>query len=251
MDFKDQLNNINEQDSLVNNKTIFTINATQPNIVPNYRESISKFDDSPWVLDLVGPKLQIDSYSNIFVMDEYRLIGYSLSDGMKRMEEMGGNGYIFAIPKDSNVTASIGYEFQKDMSLKTPKPKNSLPHFMMSIDGDRSPLSYLQAAISYHELSEYRALWHGISWRRDIILPINGDIDELNNYKWNMFVEEPETIEPHFYYDENNMPTIVFYTINDIVTVELIEYKHIFDKENYNLKVKKKYIGEAGAGMIF
>ncbi|WP_176527460.1 hypothetical protein [Peribacillus butanolivorans] len=32
---------------------------------------------------------------------------------------------------------------------------------MQVIEGDKTPLSYLQAAIVYHELNEFGAIWHG------------------------------------------------------------------------------------------
>lgn len=41
---------------------------------------------------------------------------------------------------------------------------------MEAIEGDKSPLSYLQAAICFHELKEFGVMWHGVSWGFNNIL---------------------------------------------------------------------------------
>lgn len=235
----------NKVDGKKHNKVIFTRNAAKRNLIPSYKKSLFKFEDSPWRLDLAGPKFELESYSNIFIKEGYKLIGYLI------LGSSGSNGYVYAIPKDSNAPSPNECRTQEDKFLNPPRPENTLPEFMMSIDGDRSPFSYLQAAILYHELCEYGASWHGVSWGRDVILPIDPNFKEMDNYKWDMYEEEPKIINPHFYYDENNAPTIVFYTINDIGIISLNEYKHIFDLEDYSLKVTRRCIGEAGMGIIF
>ncbi len=125
---------------------------------------------------------------------------------------------------------------------------------MLVIEGDKSPFSYLQAAILNHELDEYGANWHGISWSRDFILPWSDEMTNnlgKNAYQWDMEEEEPKIIEPHFYFNEEEEPEVVFYTINDIGTVTFNEYKHTFSKENYTMKVERKILGTAGRGIIF
>lgn len=218
-----------------------------PNIISKYTHDKIEFGNSPWILDLSGPQSILESYSNIFIKGEYKLIGYVFSS------TYGSDGYVYAVPKDfiGQVQAPDASTTQDGILLNLPKPMNSLDDFMMAIEGDKTPLSYLQAAVLYHELCEYGASWHSISWGRDIILPIEGNLDGISNYEWDMFKEEPDIINPHFYYDENNVPVVVFYTINDIGTVSLKEYIHTFEKNSYTLKVAVNYIAEAGMGIIF
>lgn len=237
----------------MDNKVIFTRSAAGRNLIASYKKSIFKFENSPWILDLGRPNFILESYSNLFIREGYKLIGYLLYGSS------GSNGYVYAISNDSSPLPPDEYNGGDDEFSKRPRPEDALPSFMMSIDGDRSPFSYLQAAILYHELCEYGASWHGVSWGRDVILPIDPyckkmedyEWDMVENYEWNMYEEEPKIINPHFYYDENNGPTIVFYTINDIGTVTLNEYKHTFDFEDYSLKLIKRAIGDAGTGIIF
>jgi hypothetical protein len=78
--------------------------------------------------------------------------------------------------------------------LSPPKPDCAFDDFMEAIEGDKSPLSYLQAAICLHELNEFGAMWHGISWGQDRILPLDDD----EYFESSSIKEYLETIEPWF-----------------------------------------------------
>lgn len=133
--------------------------------------------------------------------------------------------------------------------LDAPKPSFALDDFMEVIEGDKTPLSYLQASIVYHELHEFGAIWHGVSWGQDVILPLPDD--SKHTYEWEMLEDEPDIVEPHFYYGVEGNPVIVFHTINDIGTVTMNRYEHVFSKEDYTVEVKRTCIATAGGGIIF
>ena len=239
--FKLMTSNNNEFD----NKVIFPVRATKPNILVDFSNKLRYFDKSSWKIDQNNPNNIVKGYSNIFLKKGFKLVAYLYS------EISGGNGIVYALPEEDYVPAPQDCEIQDDEFLNPPRPSSALDSFMEVIDGDRSPLSYLQAAMLYHELCEFGASWHGVSWGRDIMLPVEQHIHEFKDYEWEMNQDEPEIINPHFYYDEENNPIIVLYTINDIYTVTFNEYKHIFSKDNYNLNIHHKIIGTAGSGIIF
>lgn len=88
-----------------------------------------------------------------------------------------------------------------------------------------------------------------MAWGRDVILPLTND--SKLNYEWEMLEDEPDIIEPHYYHGVEGNPIIVFHTINDIGTVTLNRYEHVFSKEDYTLEVKRTCIATAGWGIIF
>lgn len=198
-----------------------------------------------FILDTSRAENILAGYSNIWLNPDYKFITYLTSSGS------GGSGSTYAIPKDSDPLDFIEIKVEDDQEYIRHRPRMALDSFTLAIEGDRSPLSYLQAAIAYQEINEYGAQWHSISWGRDIILPISGEDENMENYRWNMLAEEPETFQPHFYYDEKDNPTIIFYTINDIVDIDLKEYVYTFDEGNYRGKIKINVIAEAGMGIIF
>ncbi|OLN21996.1 hypothetical protein BTO30_11730 [Domibacillus antri] len=112
-----------------------------------------------------------------------------------------GNGVVWAIPQDRELPPPAESIVLKDRFLSPPKPLFALDDFMKEIDGDHMPMSYLQAAIAFHELHEFGAVWHGVSWGRDTVLPAEGGEETtFPAGEWAMIEEEPEILEPHFFY---------------------------------------------------
>ena len=83
-----------------------------------------------------------------------------------------------------------------------------------------------------------------------MILPLE-DAAADREYEWTMLKDEPDIIDPHFYYDDEGNPVVIFHTINDIGMVTLNRYKHTFNKNNYTLESERTCIATAGGGIIF
>lgn len=199
-----------------------------------------------WYRSSGNPESIVAGFSHLRIKNGYKLRAYQYSDGGN------GNGIVWAIPVDKELPDPIECERLDGHFLSAPKPPFALPDFMQAIEGDKTPMSYLQASIVFHELHEFGAYGHGTSWRRDVILPLTNNQDSnTTNYEWDMIEDEPDIIEPHFYYSSDGNPVIVFYTINDIGTVTLNRYVHVFSKDDYTVKVERTCIATAGAGIIF
>lgn len=231
------------------NKNIirFTKYATEPNI----QLDMSRMETEGlygWNKSIEDPEVIIRSFSQLKVKEGYKLVGYQFVEGGN------GNGIVWALPSGAHFPSPNECD-TLDYFLSPPKPVSALDDYMIAVDGDRSPLSYLQAAVAYHELREFGAMWHGISWGRDEICPHIDDEedDEFEDpfYEWTMLEEEPEIIEPHFYYNYEGHPVIVFHTINDIGEITWNRYTHVFSKEDYTLDEQVTCIGSAGMGIMF
>jgi hypothetical protein len=227
----------------------FSIHATKPNLIVE-KFGLDVIDDRGfgWIKSSGNPENIVKGFSHLSIKNGYKLRAYQYIEGGN------GNGVVWAIPSEEELPEPKECNRLEDYFLSPPKPDFALNDFMEVMEGDNSPLSYLQATIAYHELHEYGAMWHGISWGRDVILPVDEDIETRSyQYRWE-FEEgevEPEIVEPQFYHNEEGNPVIIFYTINDIGTVTLNRYEHIFNKENYTLSVNKTCIATAGAGIVF
>lgn len=236
------------------NLIVFTASAVRPNIyIEDNGTTFDDFLESGWSIAKDNPENIIKGFSQLHIKREYKLVGYQYSSGGN------GNGIVWAIPSNQ-VQPSVHFcEETQEGFLKPPKPKSAIEDFMKAIDGDRSPLSYLQAAICYHDLHEYGAMWHGVSWGEDQILPIDdSDYIESGNVKdylesiesWVELKEIPDILSPHFFY-ENGHPIIIFYTMNPIGTMKLNRYIHTFNNGDYTQVVTQEVIGEGSRGIIF
>lgn len=135
-----------------------------------------------------NPESIIKGFSHLRVKEGYKLRAYQYSDGAN------GNGIVWAIPADADLPDPKECERLEEHFLSAPKPSFALDDFMQAIDGDKSPMSFLQASIVFHELHELGAVWHGTSWGRDVILPTN-DSQHVDHYVWEMIEDVPLSIE--------------------------------------------------------
>jgi hypothetical protein len=222
----------------------FPTYATKPNLLVD-STSLENFLELElgWFRSPDNPESIVKGFSHLHIKEGYKLRAYQYSDGAN------GNGIVWALA-DKDLPYPNQCENLEEHFLSAPKPSFAFDDFMQAIDGDKSPMSYLQASIAFHELHEFGAVWHGTSWGRDVILPINDD-QPVDNHDWEMIEKEPEIIEPYFYYSGEGTPTIVFHTINDIGTVTMNRYVHTFSNSDYTLQVERTCIATAGGGIIF
>ncbi|MFY0802063.1 hypothetical protein [Peribacillus frigoritolerans] len=231
--------------------------AAKPNLISRRIVSHNQFDDDfmelGWSISTSNPEDIVHSFSQIKVKREYKLRGYQYTSGRN------GNGIVWAIPTNEVLPEAKDCEVVEDTFLTPPKPDLALDDFMEAIEGDKSPLSYLQAAICLHELHEFGAMWHGILWGQDRILPLD-DCEYLYSSsvkeyldsieEWTDLKTIPEILSPHFFYS-NGYPTIVFYTTNDVGILSLNRYTHTFKNGDYTQEVVREEIGYGQGGIIF
>jgi hypothetical protein len=267
----------------ITNITEFPRSAANPNIhIPRrITEDFINLYQEGWNLSFENPEDIVYGFSQLSIKDGFKLRAYQHSMGV------AGAGLIYAIPSDSSlpeidmmlkpldaledfieisfpddITSEPIDDLDKFTDLSKPtKPSNALDDFMEVIEGDNSPLSYLQAAICYHELHEFGAYWHSVRWGVERILPdevespydksLITNIEDLKEKGFELKTEElPETLLPRFYY-EDGKPVITFYTINNVDTVEFIRYKHLFTEDGYTQKVTNEVLGTNGFGIMF
>lgn len=242
----------------------FPTYATKPNILIENKTNTSKekkeqknsiWDEVPvypegWVVGEGNPENIVMGFSHLTLIRGYKLRAYIF------ISDLGSNGIVYAIPTDHELPPPEECITKNPHYLDAPVPANALKDLMKAITGDKTPMSYLQAAIVRHELYEYGASWHGTNWGNHRILPLDKkdmleytSRDEPGN--WKMFEPKPDVWEPHFYYSKENEPVIVFYTISNIGQEKINRFVHTFSPEDYTLKIEICCIATGGGGIIF
>lgn len=221
----------------------FPISATKPNILVdrNYNESFqTQLDyDTTWTLDQITPMNIISGYSNIRLKRGYKLIGYAYNDGTT------GAGVVWALPNEVKATSPSECNLINTSQGLVPQPREGIEDFMEVIEGDMSPLSYLQAAILYKEIDDFASFWKEDSWKKKSILPIDST-HKLISYSKELenSIDKKEIIQPHFYFNRDDNPIIEFNTISDNKKILFHKYKFIFNKNGYSFKLQKTLIKE-------
>lgn len=226
---------------------IFTKSATEPNVIlthqyiSNFNNHNDKKYSDGWNIAYGNPEDIVLGFSQLKIKDGFKLCAYQYIAGGN------GNGVVWAIPRDKELLNPNECEF-----LDMPKPNFAIDP-MKIIKGDKSPLSYLQASIAYHELKEFGAIWHGVSWGfHEIISPYDENKQFYNDedIQCNTIECNTRVWEPHFYYNDNNEPTIIFYTSYNKGNHLFIKFKHTFSKVDYTVKVEERIIDEAVPSVV-
>ncbi|MFD2922525.1 hypothetical protein [Halobacillus naozhouensis] len=120
---------------------------------------------------------------------------------------------------------------QKDKAQQNP---------MAAIRGDESPLSYLQAAVCYHELQQY-SYYKDMQWDSQRILD-DPYIDRVTRLGLWPFRKMARSLDPIFFYDSLHHPVVIFYTYQNTDGESILKHLHRFNFEGYLLKMHTKIV---------
>ncbi|UOQ45682.1 hypothetical protein MUN89_07055 [Halobacillus salinarum] len=105
---------------------------------------------------------------------------------------------------------------------------------LSAVTGDGSPLSYLQAAVCYHELSNFKEDreegWDPNRIVDDYYIVL---IDLLGGWP---FEKWEQSLNPIFFYDSLKHPVVIFYTHHHEGVQTVHKHIHRFQHEGYELK---------------
>ena len=151
---------------------------------------------------------------------------------------------MWAIPKNKELPPPWECTFfdQKiipsDFPLLGPKPEFALEDTMEAIEGDKHPLSYLQAALVAIEFGEFGAYRHGCSGQ--VLLPVENPEQDWRGWpNWEMLEPKPATWDPRFFYGGEGTPTLVIYVWSYLVHHVILEVTYRFSRPLY-LTIEKK-----------
>ena len=214
------LKQIKEKEAIISKETIII-----------FQKSLM-ISDSTSVYNLFG-------FKHLKIKSDYKLIGYPDIWAYNNEEEIIND-------EPSNILS-----FEDEHCPSNEKPANAMDP-MIAIDGDRTPESYLQAAVLSHKLRDLSMERHYGTWRYVTILPFQSEKEaQEKNIEWNMLEPEPEIWDPHFKTSYCGDPMIIFYGITWIYPqITICRYTHLFSKIDYTLKIRTQLIATAKGGIM-
>lgn len=118
------------------------------------------FDSVPtqgWRLSAIDPGAVFRRLPGLRLQPQYRLVGYLWQD------DRGSRGQIWAVPIDRATTAELERAILRTEAAP-PCPAAALPDLMLAVEGDRSPGSFLIAALLRRELQDWGASGAYCNW---------------------------------------------------------------------------------------
>ncbi|AGK61587.1 hypothetical protein Asulf_01611 [Archaeoglobus sulfaticallidus PM70-1] len=184
-----------------------------------------------WQKSPVSPMDILKLFKGIWIKEGYTLRAYIFRQGLN------GNGVVWALPESEFPDVD---ECEWLDTLKTPKPKNTLP-VMEVLEGDCSPESYISSSLFVREMREFGALWHGLSWGLHEIVDENSiDVDD---YEWLVDVED---LKPKVIFGET--VKVEFFTLVGVVRWRI--FRHLDLYSGYRFKTETEIVAVGGEGFI-
>ena len=211
-------------------------------------------DALDWIKSINDPMDVLEVFDALQIKHAYVLRAYQCV-GM-----MGGNGFVYAMPENSDFPDPNDCPRLKDQRFEPPKPPESLDDFMEAIDGDDSPWSYLSASLVKRELTEFGAMWHGCDWSTHRILgsgPLKSDGGSASveaprgsPEDWLWQYDEPDEWHPTVKMD-NAEVTVMFYTYSGLGRDAIYQQIDRFHRHSYRFTNETIKLAEGSSGYVF
>lgn len=224
-------------------------------------------EDGGWWNSRLDPTKIVAFCGKLSIRKGWNLHAYLFSTGMN------GNGYVIAGRSEKTIPSlpAIAKAFEGIYIIDSNMIVDELPGIynrMVAIDGDGSPLSYLQASLLDRELGDFGALWHGIQWGAHKVvdrLPTPTEDDDMdadpmfssqtkpNQWKWK--TRRPAKMDPTVSID-GDVVEVTFYSFTPLMDDEggekIVRHVDTYLTDNYiPIKRERKVIAVGKGGLCF
>jgi len=145
--------------------------------------------------------------------------------------------------------------------VKLIRPPGSLDNVMEAIEGDGTPVSYLEASIVAREIAEFGAFWHGLVWTTHRVLGADPWVDYDNwrpddrpspeqNWKWNPSIPKPSEWNPSIVRN-GEVVTVRFFTFSGLNMETIFCFTDTYKPDSYRFEWSAKIVARGPFGYIF
>jgi hypothetical protein len=212
-------------------------------------------EDGPsgWSISPVDPVRVVAVFDTLRLKPGYILRAYQFREGGN------GNGFVYAVPAGKTFPPPGQCPRDKTLFLEPPVPEHALPDVMAAVEGDGSPLSYLQASLLNRELAGFGAMWHGCDWSEHMILGeepfslvelgeadlvVNKPVGPEDNWEWKR--PKPKQWSPTVSMTSNRI-RCSFYTLTGLGQDRITRHTDSYAHGEYT-STTRRYIAAWGPG---
>ncbi|MHC5082118.1 MAG: hypothetical protein ACYTHN_24195 [Planctomycetota bacterium] len=214
-----------------------------------------------WSVSREDPARLFEFFPPLRLREGFVLKAYQFTEGGN------GNGFVHALPEGTPLPDPRSCaETRDDHFLTPPVPPGALENVMEAVEGDGSLESYFAASLLDRELTEFGALWHGLSWSTHILLdgnPYSTDPKEaLKSLDPNRFhsprdpdhvefLADPPKIWSPTVREEEDLVTVTFHTYSGLGRDALFRHEDRFARGSYLFEPTEIMIAEGEGGYVF
>lgn len=179
-----------------------------------------------WFISSINPGAALIRLPGIRLKPEFRLISY-----FYRLHDEG-IGATWALPEHLSTTSHLEKALISAGGRKQlPKPEGALEDCMDAIDGDRSPPSFIVAALLRRELLEIGRIGRAANWTHHrLIDAIPGQLS------WQWRIEMPKDFSPKVRVFPDQRVAIEFFTCRTVAPIVIFQHVDSYPIGQYRAK---------------
>lgn len=209
-----------------------------------------------WSKSTVDPLKLLAFFPALRLREGFTLRAYQFK------EEVNGNGFVWAMPKDAEFPAPEDCPKLESHFLKAPKPYDALDDVMEAIEGNDTAEAYWQASLLRRELKDFGAIWHGYVWLPHVVLdadPLTGPRDENADPmrtpmtpagEWTWLESKPTDWTPRVVLEPDRV-VVTFYTFSGYEKEGLYRHVDVYRRGKYRPRIEEAKIAEGKGGWLF
>jgi hypothetical protein len=181
-----------------------------------------------WFISAADPGAALMKLPGLKLKPTWRLVTYLLRSGTD------GMGAVWAVPETLSTTAHlqkalIGGNPVAVGVLQIPQPNGCLTDVMDSLEGDRSPLSFVIASILRHELKEMGALGKSCDWSHHRLITA---LPSQRSWQWRV-PTPPKDLSPKVMIYPDTRATTEFFTCRIAAPVAIYQHVDQYAADHY------------------
>ncbi|MCU0567727.1 MAG: hypothetical protein MUF49_14150 [Oculatellaceae cyanobacterium Prado106] len=188
---------------------------------------------NPWSISTVNPAAALQKLPGLKLKPGFRMVCYLYRSKANLPKadpsKTDGAGLVWAVPEAQSTTAALEKALSKSVDLtQPPKPEGALPHFMEAIEGDRTPVSFIAAAMLRRELEEFGAVGQRCNWSHHRL------IDAIPpQVQWQWGTPNPPDLTPKIKLMPDNQAALEFFTCRITHPIGIFRHLEIYPSHSY------------------
>ncbi len=176
-----------------------------------------------WFISSMNPAAALLKLPGLQLKPDLRWVAY-----LHRLGEEG-TGITWAVPEHLSTTAHLEHALvNRTDRAQPPYPEGALDNVMESLEGDRSPLSFLIASLLRRELRELGAIGKSCRWSHHRLI---GILPKPEICQWR--IQPPQNLVPKACVWPDGRAAIEFFTCRTIAPIAIFQHIDQYSAETY------------------
>jgi len=194
----------------------------------NFGSAIEEATHAPntqgqWFISSTDPGAALLKLPGLKLKSDWRLVSY-----LRRVQGTG-DGLVWAVPERLSTTAQLEKALPAQGHFaEKPRPEGALDDLMDAVEGDRSPASFVVAALLRRELREFGKTGKASDWQHHRLISA---LPAQFSWQWRM--EAPKDLSPKVRLFPDGKAAVEFFSCRVVAPITLFQHIDQYPGDRY------------------